>query len=76
MQNNPNAAWITDKVDSSNAVGSRSANPNSNKISSAAELPQTGSDDKQSSEMTLMGAILLALSAATGFVTGKKRKKD
>ena len=42
----------------------------------AAELPQTGSDDKQSSEMTLMGAILLALSAATGFVTGKKRKKD
>ncbi|MFR0541069.1 mucin-binding protein, partial [Lactobacillus delbrueckii] len=41
-----------------------------------AELPQTGSDDKQSSEMTLMGAILLALSAATGFVTGKKRKKD
>ncbi|WP_416141015.1 LPXTG cell wall anchor domain-containing protein [Ligilactobacillus salivarius] len=26
--------------------------------------------------MTLMGAILLALSAATAFVTGKKRKKD
>ena len=42
----------------------------------AAELPQTGSDDKQSSEMTLLGAILLGLSAATAFVTGKKRKKD
>ena len=58
------------------ATASQTSQKTSPSKMTTAELPQTGSDDKQSSEMTLMGAILLALSAATGFVTGKKRKKD